>query len=102
MSSLVSTRDKERIGTRAGILPRPLGQAIPRIALSPPLTSRRRRGIVVRRDFVRGAKMDFRETPQRRRPFLLDNLARGFLYRGGNATPELHPKAASPRVPASR
>ncbi len=56
-----------------------------RFNLSLPLPPRRRRGVVIGRDLVRGAEMDFGETAQTRRPFFLDNLPRRFLDRGRNA-----------------
>src|ERR1044071_2775986 len=51
------------------------------VLLFSPLAPGWRGGIVTGRDFVGGAEVDLGITSQRFRPFLLDDLARGFFDR---------------------
>ena len=67
-----------------------------------PRAPRRRRGVVVRRDLVRGAEMNLGEPSQRVRPLLLDDLARRLLNRAGNAASQRQPESSFHCAPASR
>ena len=48
---------------------------------------------MVGRDFVRGAEMDFRQSPERGRILFLDDLARRLFHRSRDAASESQAKA---------